>query len=88
MAKQGSIQLGDTVKDSITGMKGVVYGITTWLNGCETISVQSRKLKDGRPVERVAFDTEQLELVERKDAPATQKRTGGDPQSVSTGRDT
>lgn len=57
------IKLGDVVRDSISGMEGVVIADTMWLNGCRRLQVQPRELKDGKPVEGQSFDEEQLELV-------------------------
>lgn len=59
------IALGDTVRDTITGYTGVVIAYTTWLNKCRRISVQSTELKDGKPIDHVVFDIEQLELVKK-----------------------
>lgn len=54
------IKLGDEVVDSITGFNGVAYGKTDYLNGCSRIAVQSRELKDGKPVELQWIDEAQL----------------------------
>jgi hypothetical protein len=59
------IQLGDVVKDRISGFSGVVIGITQWMYGCRRISVQPQELKDGKPIEHVGFDEPQLVLLER-----------------------
>ena len=32
--------LGDEVKDTITGFKGIVVARTEWLNGCARVTVQ------------------------------------------------
>jgi len=80
--KQGEVKLGDLVKDTITGVQGVVVTRSEWLNGCETVSVQQRELdKDGKPHERLAFDVEQIELVERQGMKKATKESGG-PTSV------
>lgn len=34
------INLGDKVKDSVTGFSGIAIGRTTWLHGCDRITVQ------------------------------------------------
>ncbi len=87
MAQQNSIQLGDTVKDTITGVMGVVVSISNWLNGCQTLQVQPTHLKDGVPVDRIPFDVEQVELVSRRVTPKTERHTGGDAQRVRSGRE-
>lgn len=76
MTKRGDIALGDEVKDTITGLTGVVVAITDWLNGCQRIQVQPRELKDGKPVETSGFDVEQVELVTPAQ-PVAKVNTGG-----------
>ena len=71
-----TIRLGDVAKDSITGYSGVVVAITEWLNGCQRITIQTRELKDGKPVESVTFDAEQIEVVEPKAQPAVSPSGG------------
>lgn len=39
MALIGTVNLGDTAKDTITGLTGVVVATTLWLNGCERITL-------------------------------------------------
>lgn len=87
MATYGDLQLGDTAKDTITGVEGVVVCISNWLNGCQTISLQPRKLHEGKPVERLAFDTEQLTLISRREVPKTKKETGGPAVVIRSGRE-
>jgi hypothetical protein len=58
------IKLGDKVKDRISSYQGIVIGITQWIFGCVRITVQSQELKDGKPVDSVCFDQQQLELIE------------------------
>jgi hypothetical protein len=73
------IELGDVVKDSITGLEGVAVAITTWLNGCVRVVIQPKEIKDGKPVDTSCFDVEQLELV--KSAKTELAATGGDHPS-------
>jgi hypothetical protein len=57
-------QLGDRVKDPISGFSGIVTAETTWLYGCRRVGVVSESLdKDGKPTEQQWFDEAQLELV-------------------------
>lgn len=59
------IDLGDLVRDRVTGMTGIVIARTIWMNGCLRFSVQSQSLdKDSKPLEAVGFDEIQLELLE------------------------
>jgi hypothetical protein len=70
--------LGDIVKDSITGLKGTVIAKTEWLNGCWRIIIQPNEIKEGRPVDPSTFDVEQLVMVKAKNVAMPAKRTGGD----------
>lgn len=54
-------QLGDKVKDRVTGFEGVVVGRTEWLNGCVRLSVQPEGVdKDKKVFAMEAFDEHQL----------------------------
>ena len=71
------IKLGDTAQDRITGLKGIVVAITTWLNGCKRITIQPQKLHKDKPVESSCFDAEQVELVEEKTLASDSPPSGG-----------
>lgn len=71
-----TINLGDEVKHTITGFTGIVTCKSYWLNGCIRIIVQAKKLQDGKPVEPLAFDVEELKVVKGA-TPMAQKGTGG-----------
>lgn len=85
------VQLGDRVKDPITGYTGIAVAITTWLNGCIRIGVQPEKLdKQGKIEDALNFDQSQLVMVKKgvhkplilglQQAPAPEpKRTSGGP---------
>ena len=47
------IELGDRVRDKISGLQGIVVGDTKWLYGCRRITVQPEKAKDNKPVEKL-----------------------------------
>lgn len=70
------VELGDIVKDSITGFKGVAVGITTWLHGCRRISIQPEALHDGKPIESAVFDEPQVVVLKSKRHRST-NHTGG-----------
>jgi hypothetical protein len=44
------IELGDRVKDKVTGLTGIVVGRTDWLHQCRQFTVQAERLQDGKPV--------------------------------------
>jgi hypothetical protein len=52
--------LGELVKDKITDFKGTIVCQSRYLTGCLRYSVQAQELKDGKPVDWVAFDEDQL----------------------------
>lgn len=78
------INLGDRVKDSVTGFAGIAVARTTWLNGCDRIAVQPEKLdKNGHPKEDRIFDEMQLQLIKAgvvkgtNMVPTAEVKTGG-----------
>jgi hypothetical protein len=57
-------QLGDRVKDPISGFTGIATSITTWLHGCIRLGVVPEKLdKDGKPKDDRYFDQTQLVVL-------------------------
>lgn len=66
-----NIELGDKVKDIITGFTGIVQVTEIWRNGNTKAQVQSKELKDGKPLPGVIFDYEELEVVTKKIVKAT-----------------
>ena len=80
MAKNGEVSLGDRVKDTVTGFSGICVAITSWLNGCRRIGVQSTTaLKDGMPVDLYTVDEHQINVIEPL-GHKPNRRTGG-PQN-------
>lgn len=58
------VNLGDKVKDSISGFAGIAVARTQWLTGCDRITVQPDKLdKDGKTYDAQTFDEPQLIVV-------------------------
>lgn len=70
------INLGDTVRDTITGFEGVVIAATEFMYGCRRLSVQPKELKDGQLREAETFDELQLEVVYHS-VPREPATTGG-----------
>lgn len=78
------VELGDEVIDPITGYKGVVIAISTWLWGCRRVGVQALGVHDGKPVEDQWFDDNRVTIlvkgkVRMDDKPAP---TGGPARST------
>ncbi len=63
------IKLGDTVRDRITNIEGIVISITEWLYSCKRVRIQQTGLKEdtGSPYESFTVDIYQLELIEEGD---------------------
>jgi len=88
-------ELGQEVKDKITGFIGVVTGRCQFLTGCNRYDVRSRKLdKDGIPMKDQWFDEHQMEATKGKkvsiDEPTkSEKKKGGPalPGQIPTSKD-
>lgn len=59
------IELGDKVRDRVTGFTGICIGITTWLYGCRRIAIQPQELKDHSVIDAQSFDEPAIEVVEK-----------------------
>lgn len=95
-----SVQLGDRVKDPISGFSGIAHAITTWLNGCIRVAVQPETLdKEGKVREDRYFDQGQLVVVKKRvhtpvaltvapvrPAPITRRSNGGPSREGSNFR--
>lgn len=81
------LKLGDEVKDRITGFKGVVVIIGTWLDGCYRVAVQPKGLdKNGKPMESSWFENQRLKVRwkpslkrDSSTTPTSEKVTTGGP---------
>jgi hypothetical protein len=73
------IELGDRVKDPITGFSGIAVAITTWLHGCDRIVIQPETLdKDGKVRDNQSFDAPQVVKIKAaviKGTPQTDRAT-------------
>ena len=57
------VELGDRVRDRITGLEGIAVARTSWLYGCERITIQPERLKDGKPLDTYTVDEPQIEVL-------------------------
>lgn len=57
------VQLGDEVRDAVSGFLGVAISRTEYLNGCARISVQPPVGRDGKLPEYQTFDEPQLKII-------------------------
>jgi hypothetical protein len=58
--------LGDKLKDSVTGYSGVVVGITKYATGCIHYGLQSDRTKENKPQEWEWFDESRMSLVKKQ----------------------
>mgnify|MGYP001122715477 CR=1 FL=1 len=54
------INLGGRVKDKITGFEGIAIAKIIYLNGCISYEVRAQELKDGKMLDTVWIDEQQL----------------------------
>jgi len=76
MKRDTRIKMGDRIKDSISGFKGIATSKTEWLNGCKRWLISPEELHDGKPIEAQWFDAEQVALVKSL-GPRNAKPSGG-----------
>jgi len=78
----GTAQLGDQVKDIVSGSSGIVIGHCKWLTGCDTFTVKPPIKEDGSKIDNFHIDITRAEVIEagvvklKNDTPVTR----GGPQ--------
>ena len=78
-----AIQLGDKVKDPITGITGIAVARTILLHGCARIAIQPHGVdKDGKPFDTFSADEPQLEIVAPKKIKKGSNDMGGPRMEV------
>jgi hypothetical protein len=61
-----TLELGDQVKDKITGFEGIAIGHTRWIHGSDRFTEQAQTTdKDGKPGATSTFDEAQLDVVKK-----------------------
>jgi hypothetical protein len=59
------VQIGDEVKDTITGYQGIAMAIYNWVDNNDTVGIQKEGLnKDGVPEDIRWFDITRLQVIE------------------------
>ena len=71
------VELGDLVKDNISGFTGIAAARHTFLQGCNRITIQPLVGKDKKLPESSAFDEPQLTVLKPKKAPRKEGKRGG-----------
>ncbi len=62
-----SIKLGDLARDKVTGFEGMVVAVTSWITGCDRLTLQPTKLtKDGGIAKDATFDIMRLQKSKKK----------------------
>ena len=73
------IQLGDKVKDTVTGFTGIAVGRTEWIAGCSRITIQPecKKGKEMDLEDNQTFDEPLLKIIRKKKVEKKSPKTGG-----------
>ena len=61
--KKSEIELGNKVKDIVTGFEGIAVSKVEYLNGCVQFCIKPLKGKDGKMPEGEYIDQQQLSVV-------------------------
>lgn len=56
-------ELGVTGKDKITGFEGILTSRAEFLTGCSRYCIQPKELREGKPIEGIYFDEDQIEII-------------------------
>ena len=59
------IELGDLVEDRITKVRGIVIAHTSWLFGCQRLTIQPKEPRDGKPMDTICIDVPQAQLIQK-----------------------
>lgn len=71
------IQLGDKIKDRITGLTGIAISKIEYLNGCVQYGVCPKLKKGATEIVTWTIDKDQLIVIEKKNKPKLTKAPGG-----------
>ena len=66
ISKEEIMDLGDKVRDKITGFTGIATAITLYLHKCPLVEVTAKELSEGKLI-TLWFDEPQLEVMNRKE---------------------
>lgn len=73
------IELGDEVQDTISGVKGIAVGRTTWITGCDNIQIKPQGVdRDGKPCDSFAADEPIVKVVKKAKIKVQQAQTPKD----------
>ena len=57
-----TIQCGDKVKDTVTGLKGIVTGVAVYLNGCVQALIEP-PVREGQDYREIWIDEDRLQVI-------------------------
>lgn len=77
------VELGDKVKDNVSGFTGVVTAITHFLNGCTQCEITPKAKEGEKYPEIVSIDIGQLIIIAPKRKKVKKKPIGGATQIVN-----
>ena len=80
------VNLGDKVKDEVSGFTGIAVSCHSYLNGCNRITVQPAIDKDKKLPKSATFDEPQLKVMKTKVVKLGSKLTGGTNKYMDEGR--
>jgi len=85
------VELGDKVRDSVSGFNGIAVSKHSYLQGCDRISVQPKIIKEGKLPESQTFDEPQLIVLQKRKIKKVEKistkKPGGPMPYVPKSRD-
>lgn len=85
MADLNEFELGERLKDTVSGFTGIATSKVTFLNGCVRYALEPPVGKDGKTIDGQYFDSQQLEKVDSgllKQVTKKRTNTGGSPSAV------
>lgn len=84
MIPNSNMNLGDEIRDTISGFKGICSGKAEWLYSCTKVMITPKALdkKTGKPAESDWFDEPQTERV-KKEVVKPKNNTGGFNDKIS-----
>ena len=77
-----NIELGDVVKHKYSGVVGTAVCRSTYLSGCDRITIQPKVKKDGSLGDSYSFDEPEIEVVKKLKVKKPKGKTGGWQPSV------
>lgn len=81
------VNLGDEVKDTVSGFRGIAVASHDYLQGCTRICIQPKVGKDGKLPDIRTFDEPALEVIKAKKViRKAQKKDPGGPEKYTDSR--